>query len=68
MNKNMGGADRWIRIIIGACFVLWAIFVATGVWAGALYALGAVLIVTSLIGACPLYMPFKISTKRPDSK
>jgi hypothetical protein len=64
MPKNMGNTDRWIRIIIGIIFVLWAIFVATGVWAGALYAIGAILIITSLVGTCPLYMPFGISTKK----
>jgi hypothetical protein len=64
MPKNMGNTDRWIRIIIGISFVLWAIFVATGVWAGALYATGAILIITSLVGTCPLYMPFGISTKK----
>lgn len=62
--KNMGSADRIIRVIIGVVFVLWAIFVATGVWAGALYALGAVMLVTSLIGTCPLYRLFHISTKK----
>ena len=64
MPKNMGNADRWIRIIVGIIFVVWAIFVATGVWAGALYVLGAILIVTSLVGTCPLYMPFHFSTKK----
>ena len=64
MPKNMGNADRWIRIIVGIIFVVWAIFVATGVWAGALFVLGAILIVTSLVGTCPLYMPFHFSTKK----
>jgi len=64
MNKNMGNNDRWIRIIVGIVFVILAIFVATGVWAGALYTLGAIMIVTSLIGTCPLYMPFGISTRK----
>ncbi|MGI2336639.1 MAG: YgaP family membrane protein [Dehalogenimonas sp.] len=62
--KNMGSADRIIRVIIGVLFVLLGIFVATGIWAGALYALGAVMLVTSLIGTCPLYMLFHISTKK----
>ena len=29
MNKNMGNTDRWIRIILGIIFVVFAIFVAT---------------------------------------
>ena len=62
--KNMGSVDRIIRFIIGVVFVLLAIFVVTGVWMGVLYALGAVMLVTSLIGTCPLYMPFHISTKK----
>ena len=66
MNKNMGNTDRWIRIVLGIVLVLVGIFAATGVWAGALYAIGAILIVTSLIGTCPLYMPFNLSTKKKD--
>ena len=64
MNRNMGTPDRWIRIIVGIIFVAWALLVATGVWAGALYTLGAIMIVTSLVGTCPVYMPFGISTKK----
>ena len=66
MNKNMGQADRWIRVILGIVLVLVGIFAATGVWAGALYAIGAILIVTSLIGTCPFYLPFNMSTKKKD--
>lgn len=66
MNKNMGNTDRWIRIIVGIIVVLWAIFIATGVWAGALYVIGAILVVTSLIGTCPLYIPFRFTTKKKE--
>lgn len=63
MKKNMGGADRIIRLIIAAII---AVLYFTGQISGTLaIILGIVAIaflVTSLIGWCPLYVPFKIST------
>ncbi|AKG52979.1 membrane protein [Dehalogenimonas sp. WBC-2] len=64
MQKNMGQTDRVIRLIIAIILALWGIFIATGVWAGVLYTLGVVMLVTGLIGTCPLYMPFHISTNK----
>jgi hypothetical protein len=64
MPKNMGTTDRWIRVVLGIVLVLIGIFATSGVWSGALYAIGAILLITSLIGTCPLYMPFGISTKK----
>jgi hypothetical protein len=67
MIKNMGKTDKVVRI--AAALVL-GILVITGALKGAaaviLGILAAVLIVTSYIGTCPLYLPFGISTiKKP---
>jgi hypothetical protein len=65
MKKNMGTTDRVIRL---AVVVLIAILYFTNVISGTLaIILGIVALVfllTSLVGTCPLYMPFGISTKK----
>jgi Protein of unknown function (DUF2892) len=65
MKKNMGSADRTIRVIVAAIVVL---LYFTGVIQGTLgivlIAFSGILVVTSLIGSCPLYLPFGLSTLR----
>lgn len=65
MKKNLGSADRSIRIILALVF---AILLLTGQVSGVvaiiLTVLAVVLLGTSLVGFCPLYAPFKISTKK----
>lgn len=63
MKKNMGGADRIIRILLAAVFAyLYFGGVVTGTWGLILIILGGVFVLTSLVGFCPLYAPFGIST------
>jgi hypothetical protein len=65
MKKNMGLIDRVLRVVLA---VLVAILIITGVlkggWAIVLGILAGVFLITSFIGFCPLYTPFKISTKK----
>jgi Na+(H+)/acetate symporter ActP len=63
MKKNMGTIDRIIRILLAiVVFILYMTGSITGVAAIILGILALVFILTSLIGFCPLYLPFKIST------
>lgn len=63
MKKNMGNLDRGIRIVVALIF---AALIVTGTVSGVLAivlgVLAAVFLLTSLIGFCPLYAPFGIST------
>lgn len=63
MKKNMGTTDKIIRIVIAVLFaVLFFTKAVTGVAGIILLVLAAVFILTSLIGFCPLYLPFGINT------
>ena len=63
MKKNMGRIDRAIRIVLAIVVaILYMNGSITGTAAIILGILAAVFIITSLIGFCPLYVPFKIST------
>jgi len=64
MNKNMGTTDRSIRAILGIAAILIALFATSGVVDIILYIFAAIMIVTSYVGVCPLYIPFNISTKK----
>jgi hypothetical protein len=62
-NKNMGQLDRTLRFVAGVALIPIGLF-ALGGWQGILVAVFGVapLLVTSLIGFCPGYIPFGIST------
>ncbi|WP_276363236.1 DUF2892 domain-containing protein [Daejeonella sp. H1SJ63] len=64
MKANVGSTDKIIRIIAA---IIIAVLYYTGQISGTigivLLVLGAVLVLTSLVNFCPLYMLFRISTK-----
>ncbi|MGM0432610.1 MAG: YgaP family membrane protein [Spirochaetota bacterium] len=63
MKKNMGNVDRVIRVILGVLIVIFfAAGELTGTAAVVLGIVAAVLLITSVVGTCPLYVPFRIST------
>ncbi|MBL4593474.1 MAG: DUF2892 domain-containing protein [Flavobacteriales bacterium] len=63
MKKNMGGADRIIRLIIAAIVVtLFFTNIISGILGIVLLVLSGVFVLTSFVSFCPLYAPFKINT------
>jgi hypothetical protein len=59
----MGETDRWIRIVLAviAAVLIWLDFLPFWL-ALVLGIIGILLLLTSLLRFCPLYLPFKIST------
>ncbi|MBL7692375.1 MAG: DUF2892 domain-containing protein [Flavipsychrobacter sp.] len=67
MKKNMGLADKAIRILVAVVIaVLYFTHQISGTTATILGVLAVVFTLTSLVGTCPLYLPFGISTKKKD--
>ncbi len=65
MKKNMGNADRIIRLIIAAIFAsLYFVGIITGTIGIILMVLSGMFVLTSIVGFCPLYLPFGLSTLR----
>lgn len=65
MKKNMGTVDRVVRILVAiAVLVLYVTHVISGPLAIILGVIAAVLVLTSFVGVCPLYLPLKLSTAR----
>ena len=63
MKKNMGTADRILRLVLAAIIAaLYFTNVITGTLGIVLLVLAAVFVLTSLISFCPLYVPFGIKT------
>ena len=56
-DKNVGGADRIFRVVIGVALVGWGI--ATQNWWGAI---GIIPLATATFGFCPAYAPFRFSS------
>jgi hypothetical protein len=67
MKKNMGTADRIIRIIGAAIITGSYIFkVISGTLAIVLLIVAGIFILTSFVSFCPLYFPFGISTRKKE--
>jgi hypothetical protein len=63
MKKNVGNADKIIRLIIPAAVIVLVVFkVFTGTLALVLLIVACVLAVTSMAGFCPLYSLLGINT------
>ncbi|MCK2089568.1 DUF2892 domain-containing protein [Thauera aromatica] len=57
MKTNVGGIDKIVRIVIGIALVAWALF-GGPVWAW----IGVIPLATGLMGWCPAYGLFGMST------
>ncbi len=63
MKKNMGNADRIIRLAAAiAVGVLYGLNMISGTVAIVLGVVAIAFLATSLIGWCPMYLPFGLST------
>jgi len=63
MKKNMGTADKSIRLIIAVIIgVLYYLGTISGTLGVVLLVLAGVFVLTSFISFCPLYAPFGITT------
>jgi hypothetical protein len=67
MKKNMGPVDKVIRVLVAVIIVvLYFTHVVSGTLAVILLILAGVFVVTSLLGICPLYLPFGLSTRKKE--
>jgi len=65
MKKNMGTTDKAVRLALAAIILLlYFMNTISGTLAIVLLVVAAILAITSLIGVCPLYIPFGINTLR----
>ena len=65
MKMNMGTLDRTIRVILAAIIAILLLAKSIhGTLALVLGIIGPVFLITAALGFCPLYVPFKISTRK----
>lgn len=57
MKHNVGGVDRVARLLVGAGLIGWGLYAQN--WWGVV---GAVPLMTAVIGWCPMYLPFGINS------
>ncbi|MGD2077070.1 MAG: DUF2892 domain-containing protein [Chloroflexota bacterium] len=63
MTKNVGTVDRIIRVVFAiAVAILYFTGVISGTLAIILGVLAVILLLTGIVGFCPLYAPFHFST------
>jgi len=63
MKQNVGSADKIVRWLLGLIIIACGIYFKS--WWGII---GILLILTALIGFCPAYLPFGISTRKGKNK
>jgi hypothetical protein len=67
MKKNMGVIDRIVRILIAVVVaVLYFMQLIPGTLGIILLILAGILVLTSIVGLCPLYLPLGLSTSRKE--
>ncbi len=67
MQKNMGGADRGIRSVIGIVIGgLYFTGMISGTVAVVLAIVGVIFNLTSAAGSCPAYVPLGLDTRNRD--
>jgi len=68
MKQNMGSVDRIVRVVFA---LLVAALYFTGSISGTVAIIlglfAVIFLATSAMGFCPLYLPFKLSTKKKDA-
>ncbi|MEJ5225398.1 MAG: DUF2892 domain-containing protein [Anaerolineales bacterium] len=61
---NMGSTDRIVRIVLAIVFAgLNLLGLVGGTLGTILWVLAVVFVLTSAVSFCPLYVPFKLSTR-----
>ena len=68
MKKNMGTVDRSIRVLLA--FIVGVLYLTDQISGTAAIILGlfaVIFLITSFMSFCPLYLPFKISTRKEAS-
>jgi uncharacterized membrane protein len=69
MKKNMGTADKLIRLMVAAIIVvLYFMGILSGTLGIVFLVIAAVFAVTSFVSFCPLYVPFGFSTAPKQKK
>ena len=64
MKKNIGTADKWIRIVIGLFLISLDFWGPKTAWG----CIGLVPLATALVNFCPAYALLKISTHKEGQK
>jgi hypothetical protein len=62
MKRNVGTVDRIVRIVVGLVIAAAGIYFRN--WLGLI---AIIPLATAVVGVCPLYLPFGISTRRKDA-
>ena len=60
MTKNVGGIDRFIRIVVGLVLIALVFIGPETPWGW----IGLIPLLTGLTNFCPFYLPFKLNTAK----
>jgi type IV secretory pathway TrbD component len=61
--KNLGSADKVVRIAIAVVAAVLALVVGGG-WGIVLWVVAAIMVLTAVVGVCPIYKAVGLSTRK----
>jgi fatty acid desaturase len=69
MKKNIGTIDMVVRLLLAlVIIVLYFVFAFSGTVGILLLIVAGLLILTSILGICPAYLPFRVNTRKKEEK
>ncbi|HRW19193.1 MAG TPA: DUF2892 domain-containing protein [Dermatophilaceae bacterium] len=68
MTTNVGSTDKIARIVVAVVAAALALFVVKGTLAIVLWVVAAIMLLTGLVGFCPIYRLFGINTCKVPSR
>ena len=60
--QNIGTVDRTVRVAVGIILAALGMLVLKGMAANVVSIVALIPLITGIVGFCPLYVPFKLST------
>lgn len=61
---NEGALDRALRVVVGVVLGITVLTALTGIWQIVAAVVAAILLVTGIVGFCPIYALLRINTRR----
>ncbi len=68
ISRNVASWDRIVRLVVGLALIVAGLWYLSGVGSWIAIIVGIILLVTGIVGFCPLYRLFGLCTGCPDKQ
>lgn len=64
MENNAGSLDRGARVVVAIAAAIFGVRIVEGPWSVVAYVVATVMLLTAIVGFCPLYKLFGVNTSK----